>query len=167
MATAWIPIGLPGSGKSTFYNKINKKYIESGTNLYCISSDKYIEDKAKELGKTYNEVFDSCIGEATYKFNKKLDSLIFNNQDIYIDRTNITSAYRKKIIDKLKSYSIIGVYFNFDINTILNQNNYRDKNIPESIILGMASKLQVPSMEEGFTKILVYNSIEEINLEKI
>ena len=55
--------GIPCSGKSTYVNKLlTYEYWE---NSIILSTDNYIEEQAKRLGMTYNEVFQDCIDEAT------------------------------------------------------------------------------------------------------
>jgi hypothetical protein len=39
--------------------------MNTGKDAVVLSTDNYIEEQAKRLGMTYNEVFQDCIDEAT------------------------------------------------------------------------------------------------------
>lgn len=58
MKTSYILVGIPASGKSTWVKSFK------GTAI-ILSTDNYIEAFAQVQGKTYSEVFDSTIKEAT------------------------------------------------------------------------------------------------------
>ena len=53
MPKVYMLIGVPGSGKSTWIK--NQDWAKG---MPVISSDRFIDEHAERVGKTYNEVFD-------------------------------------------------------------------------------------------------------------
>ena len=51
--------GIPTSGKSTYVQKL--KTLDDWKDAVVLSTDNYIEEYAKGVGQTYNEVFDDVI----------------------------------------------------------------------------------------------------------
>jgi len=99
--TCYVMVGLPASGKSTFLNFIESP--EFGDTVFIYSTDTYIEDNAKALGKTYDEIFQDYIGKATTRMNALLDLAIKADIDVYWDQTNLSAKKRKKIINRMKN----------------------------------------------------------------
>ncbi len=151
---AYILIGLPGSGKSTWIrNKQNKN------DFVIVSSDDEIDKYAKSQNKTYSEVFDEYIKIATSNMNSNLINAIKNNQNIIWDQTNLSAKKRKGIISRLpKHYEKIAVVFEVDDDTLkdrlYNRTKTEGKYIPNSIIENMKRTYEPPTKEEGFDEIL-------------
>ena len=74
-----------------------------------------------------------------------------------VDNTNSTKEIRKKYIDITKEFSIpvIGYYFKSDLSQSLDRNMKRSKKeiIPKVGILATYNKLEIPKMDERFTKL--------------
>jgi len=74
-----------------------------------------------------------------------------------IDNTNITKNIRKKYIRILTDMKIpvIGYYFKTNLERSLEWNNKRTgkENIPKAGILGTYNKLEIPSVDEGFSSL--------------
>ncbi|GBU23270.1 hypothetical protein R80B4_03187 [Fibrobacteres bacterium R8-0-B4] len=72
-----------------------------------------------------------------------------------IDNTNITKDIRKRYIGILTDMKIpiIGYYFKTDLERSLdwNSNRHGKENIPNAGILGTYNKLEIPSVDEGFS----------------
>jgi len=151
---AYILIGLPGSGKSTWIrNKQNKN------DFVIVSSDDEIDKYAKSQNKTYSEVFDEYIKIATSNMNSNLINAIKNNQNIIWDQTNLSAKKRKGIISRLpKHYEKIAVVFEIDDDTLkdrlYNRTKTEGKYIPNSVIENMKRTYEFPTKEEGFDEIL-------------
>ena len=81
-----------------------------------------------------------------------------------IDNTNVTKEVRKKYIDIAKDMNIpiIGYYFKSDIKQSIERNNNRtgrDK-IPQTGIFSTYKKLEIPSLDEGFTKLFYVDNTD-------
>ena len=142
--------GIPCSGKSTYVNKLlTYEYWE---NSIILSTDNYIEEQAKRLGMTYNEVFQDCIDEATRQLEMSFVRAKEEGKRIIWDQTNLSIKTRKKKLIKVPSiYKRTVVWFRVDLEEALKRNGTREgKFIPESILKRMYHQFEVPTLEEGF-----------------
>ena len=142
--------GIPCSGKSTYVNKLlTYEYWE---NAVVLSTDNYIEEQAKRLGMTYNEVFQDCIDEATRQLEMSFVRAKEEGKRIIYDQTNLSIKTRKKKLIKVPSiYKRTVVWFQVELEEALKRNETREgKFIPESILKRMYHQFEVPTLEEGF-----------------
>jgi hypothetical protein len=158
-------VGLPGLGKSTFLNFMESP--EFADTVFVYSTDNYIEEQAKALGKTYNDVFSYYIGKATTRMNALLDIAIQMGVDVYWDQTNLGVGKRRKIINRMKQagYQVRGVCIIPPEAGWLDDQKvwaYRlamrpGKTIPQNILTNMIESFTVPTVSEGFDMIAFYN----------
>lgn len=142
--------GIPTSGKSTYVEKLKKiKYWE---NAVILSTDNYIEEQAKRLGMTYNEIFDDTISDATRELELQLNMAKDKGKDIIYDQTNLSKKTRNKKLSKIPCwYRRTAVYFQVSLEEALKRNNHREgKFIPESILKRMWHQFEIPTYDEGF-----------------
>jgi len=142
--------GIPTSGKSTYVDKLLK--LDYWQHSVVLSTDYYIEFYAKQQGKTYNEVFDEYIKEATKQMYSLLDFGVKNNKNIIYDQTNLSIKTRKKKLNKLPSHYQKGaIYFEVSLQEALKRNETRKgKFIPKDIIKRMYHQFEIPTIDEGF-----------------
>ena len=142
--------GIPCSGKSTYVNKLLT--YEYWKDAIILSTDNYIEEQAKRLGMTYNEVFQDCIDEATRQLEMSFVGAKEEGKRIIWDQTNLSIKTRKKKLTKVPSiYKRTAVWFQVDLEEALKRNGTREgKFIPESILKRMYHQFEVPTLEEGF-----------------
>ena len=142
--------GVPTSGKSTYVNKLLA--MTYWKNSVVLSTDYYVEFYAKQQGKTYNEVFDEHIKEATQMMDKLLKFAIDQGKDIIWDQTNLTAGTRKKKLRRLPPEYHRGViYFEVSLEEALERNNHREgKFIPKDILKRMWHQFEIPTTSEGF-----------------
>lgn len=139
--------GSPCSGKSTYVRKL---LLEG--DYVVLSTDDYIEEQAKRLGKTYNEIFDDTISDATRKLELQLNMAKDKGKNLIHDQTNLSKNTRRKKLNKIPScYKRTAVYFQVSLEEALKRNKMRDgKFIPESILKRMYHQFEVPTYDEGF-----------------
>jgi predicted kinase len=148
MATIYMLVGVPGSGKTTWIR--NNKH-----NAVVLSTDDYIEKIAAKQGKTYSEIFKDAIGDATDQMEKDLIQAVRNERDIIWDQTNLTAKTRKNKLSRIpKRYKKVGVYFSVPQDLRDRLASRPGKTIPEPVIISMINQLQPPTKEEGFDEIL-------------
>ena len=142
--------GIPCSGKSTYVNKLLT--YEYWKDAIILSTDNYIEEQAKRLGMTYNEVFQDCIDEATRQLEMSFVGAKEEGKRIIWDQTNLSIKTRKKKLTKVPSiYKRTVVWFRVDLEEALKRNETREgKFIPESILKRMYHQFEIPTLEEGF-----------------
>lgn len=155
-STYTILSGLPASGKSTY-----RKTLPKDTEI--ISTDDYIDQKAKELGKTYSEVFKDHIKDATEAMQKKHADALKNNKNIAIDRTNLTRSSRASWLSQVPNhYHKKAVWF----ATPPKEEHERrlssrlGKEIPSSVIRKMKDSVEIPTREEGFHEVEFHKSFK-------
>jgi predicted ABC-type ATPase len=158
-------VGLPGLGKSTLLNFTND--LEFGDTVFVYSTDAYIEEQAKALGKTYNDVFQDYIGKATTRMNALLDVAIQMGVDVYWDQTNLGVGKRRKIINRMKQagYQVrCKCIIPPEAGWLDDQKvwarrlaNRPGKTIPQNIMTNMIESFVTPTVKEGFDMITFYN----------
>jgi len=143
-------VGIPTSGKSTYVDKLLA--MDYWENSVVLSTDYFIEFYAKKQNKTYNEVFDEYIKEATQMMEMNINYAIDNGKDIIWDQTNLTAGSRRKKLRRLPAQYHRGViYFEVSLEEALERNNHREgKFIPESILKRMYHQFEIPTTSEGF-----------------
>jgi len=130
-----IPVGLPGSGKSSFADTLNGIEIISPDEIRLEVYDGYPSELIREKEEE--------VWRVAYK---RLEN---SNENVYFDATNLTIARRKVLLQKKPGKSK-AIFFNVPVNICLKRNKKRDKIIPRKVIIAMADKLEEPSFEEGF-----------------
>lgn len=151
MRKCYMLIGIPYSGKSTFVENYfkYKQYT-------ILSTDSFIETKARLLDKNYSEIFKETIAEATEYMHKQLHYALSNNLDIIWDQTNLASKTRKqKLLLLPDTYTKIGCVFETPSyeELVSRRASRKEKNIPLEVIENMKKTFELPSLEEGFDEI--------------
>ena len=151
MKNAYILVGVPGSGKSTWVDA--QRWIDD--NVVVTSTDKYVEAFAKREGKTYSEVFEEYMPEAVgLMVNEVLDA-IEEGKDIVWDQTSTTVPSRAKKIRMLDGYKKIVVVFKIPSENELHRRlmSRPGKTIPEDVVKRMIEQYEEPTLEEGFDEL--------------
>jgi len=143
-------IGVPGSGKSTWVG--NQDW--SATCAY-ISTDKFVDAYAKEVGRTYSEVFTEFMPKAVDLMAQEVVVAREMNRDIIWDQTSTTIASRARKFNMLPNYEHIAVVFQTPNRIELKRrlDSRPGKEIPDSVIEGMLASFEMPTEEEGFKEI--------------
>jgi predicted kinase len=143
---------VTGSGKSTWIQR------QDLTSAAVISTDAYIESRARVLGLTYSDVFESEIKAAEQNLRLELVEALELNQVIYWDQTNISAGSRaKKLASVPAHYRRIAVYFDTPQDLVLTRLEQRaqatGKRIPVAVVRRMTQQLTPPTLSEGFEEI--------------
>lgn len=153
-ATMYVLIGLPGTGKSTWV----RKFLNSNEAV-IVSSDDLIEAWGKERGLNYTEAF----GKVNFKdiereMRARFSAAVVAEDNIIVDRTNMTAKSRKAWMDAAGTYRKVAVVFSIDDVTHKARLEHRaateGKVIPEHVIKNMANSYVAPSKDEGFDQII-------------
>jgi len=143
-------IGVPGSGKSTWYS--NQDWAKD---CVYVSTDRYVEIYAESVGKTYNEVFDEFMPEAVNLMCQDVIMAREQDKDIIWDQTSVSVKSRKKKFNMLPDYDHVAVVFITPDKDELEKRlaNRSGKNIPPHVMRSMIDNFQFPSEAEGFDEI--------------
>ena len=143
-------VGVPGSGKSTWVD--NQDWA-----ITCarVSTDKWVEIYAKEVGRTYSEVFTDFMPTAVELMAKEVIAAREMGRDIIWDQTSTTIASRAKKFRMLPDYEHIAVVFQTPDSDELKRrlNSRPGKVIPKRVIETMIEFWEEPTEEEGFKEI--------------
>ena len=141
-------VGIQGSGKSTFAKELSKK-----ENIEIVSTD--------AIRKNNPGIEEYKVWEIVYK---RMADLIKENKDFIFDATSITKKVRKRFFDSLKAYNVevnADCYFlDTDVDICVERVSKRnmDENelyLPVDVIYSYKERLEIPSVDEGFNKIIV------------
>jgi predicted kinase len=143
-------VGVPASGKTT--------WIDSQIwSIPCakISTDKWVEIYAREVGKTYSEVFTDFMPTAVDLMAKEVIMAQEIGRDIIWDQTSTTIKSRAKKFTMLPDYEHIAVVFKTPEHKELMRRliSRPGKEIPEHVIASMIASWEEPTKEEGFKEI--------------
>lgn len=150
MTKCYQLIGVPGSGKSTWIE--NQIWA-----IPCakVSTDKWVEIYAKEVGRTYSEVFVNFMPTAVDLMAKEVVAAREMKRNIIWDQTSTTVASRAKKFRMLPNYEHIAVVFKTPEHKELMRRlmSRPGKEIPEHVIASMIASWEEPTLEEGFSEI--------------
>jgi predicted kinase len=143
-------IGVPGSGKSTWV-------AEQDWAITCahISTDKWVEIYAKEVGRTYSEVFTDFMPTAVDLMAKEVVVAREMGRDIIWDQTSVNIKSRNRKFNMLPDYEHIAIVFKTPEHKELMRRlmNRPGKEIPDHVIASMIASFEMPTEEEGFKEI--------------
>jgi predicted kinase len=159
---AYILVGLPGAGKSTWA----EPYL-AREQYELVSSDFYIDTIAKQMGKTYGDVFKDTIDAATKFVNVQIELFTKFFRNIVWDQTNLTLKSRRGKIDRLRAagYEVVAVAFECPAEELKRRREERaaqtGKHIPPSTVEAMTAQYVRPTRVEGFDRVIIVTPTEE------
>jgi predicted kinase len=141
--TVVLAIGLPGSGKSSWFKRHNITPLSSDL-LRALLFDNPTEQRFQDL------IFSNLRSMLKAR-------LIARRPLNYVDATNLTPHERHSWIKLAKDfgYEVQAVFFDVPVEVCLERNQRRQRVVPEDVMRRMAAKLRAPTFEEGFSKITV------------
>lgn len=150
MLKAYILVGVPGAGKSTWVQ--NQKWASECS---YISTDQWVDLEAERTGKTYSEVFADYMPKAVDLMLRKVELAKEANMHIIWDQTSTSVNTRAKKIRMLPGYNKIAVVFRTPpLEELMRRIDSRvGKDVPAKVILDMIEKWEEPTHEEGFNEI--------------
>ena len=138
-----LAIGLPGSGKSSWFKRHNLTPLSSDM-VRSLLFDDVREQRFQDL------VFSNLRSMLKAR-------LIARRPMNYVDATNLTPQERQHWIKLAKDYNyeVHAVFFDVPLEVCIERHQRRDRVVPEDVMRRMAAKLKPPSFDEGFAKITV------------
>jgi predicted kinase len=150
MAKCYQLVGVPASGKSTWIT--NQDWA---SDCIVVSTDKFVEDYAQEVGSTYSEVFVDFMPTAVDLMAKAVVAAREMGRDIIWDQTSVSVKSRNRKFAMLRDYEHIAVVFKTPEHKELMRRLFSrpGKDIPDHVIASMIASFEMPTEEEGFKEI--------------
>src|SRR6202049_2178765 len=138
-----LAIGLPGSGKTTWFKRRGVTPLSSDM-LRSILFDDITEQRYQGL------VFSTLRSLLRARLIAKMP---WN----YVDATNLSAHERRQWIKMAKSfgYEAQAVFFDVPLEACMERNTRRDRQVTDEVMRKMAERLKPPTFKEGFEKITV------------
>ena len=143
-------IGVPGVGKSTWIK--NQEWMQD---MPIVSTDHFVEEYAKEQGKTYSQVFTDYMPIAVRLMVNQALICQANNMDLVWDQTSTTQVSRLRKFNTLPKYEHIAIVFRTPDRDELDVRlaSRPGKHVPKTVIDDMIANWEEPTLDEGFTEI--------------
>ena len=161
MPTVYMLIGLPGSGKSTYAEKLDR--VEDPI---IVSTDKIREelfgDEAIQSNEKYNGNTVFCIAYDRVKI------AMLEGKSVIFDATNVKRKDRKYFLDLLRPENFLALQktnYKYKFHAVLvatpyekclENNLQRRRVVPEEVIKRMMCNFEVPMKFEGWDEIEIY-----------
>lgn len=148
-----LPIGLPGSGKSTYFARHGITPLST--------------DLIRQL--LFDDSADQRLPHVVFGVLRHLLRLRLaaGRRTSYVDATNLTRHDRRHFFKIAEEFGCVvdALYFDVPLEVCLERNRRRgasrttsNRRVPEVVIRRMAQRLEPPTMEEGFRRIVVVGS---------
>jgi predicted kinase len=136
-----LAVGLPGSGKSTYFDGIGANPISSDAIRRLLVDD--------ETDQTINARVFTAV---RYLLRQRIE---LRRPVTYIDATNLTRKDRKPYIEMAREHDagIEALWFDVPLEVCKSRNAARGRMVPEHAMDQLAAKLVPPSVEEGFERV--------------
>lgn len=149
MATLYVMVGVPGSGKSTWaYEHLNPLQAS------WISRDAVRFSMVNE-----NEEYFSKEKDVFKEYIRRINTLLEDDYNVIADATHITAASRNKLISNITVPDVLlcAVWMDTSLETCLKHNETRTgrEYVPVEVIQEMYRNLEKPTTEEGFGVIYI------------
>lgn len=141
-------VGLSGSGKSTFAQKLAKE-----EKAIIISSDAIRE----EVFNNYEDQEHNA--EVFQIYHKRIRKALNNKQNVIADATNLTMKSRRSILINVKGLDVEKICYILPKHILgcVKDNKNREHPVSDNVLDKQIRKFQVPFYNEGFDKIIIKN----------
>ena len=136
-------VGLPGSGKSTYLERLGVKALSSDAVRGLLADDENDQSIHREVFATLR-----------YLLRRRL---ALRRPVTYLDATHLTVRERRPYVKMGQLYgcAVEAIFFDVPLDICRERNRGRRRVVPEDVLERMAAKLTPPTIEEGFSAVAV------------
>ena len=137
-----LAIGLPGSGKSTWFRRHGITPLSSDELRILLADDVNEQRYQTQIFETMRHLLSV--------------RLAIGRPATYIDATNIVREQRKPFVElaQQRQCRLEAIFFDVPLEVCLARNGGRGRQVPEDVMRRMAEALEPPTAEEGFSRIV-------------
>lgn len=142
----FVLVGISGSGKSTYAEKIVEK-----ENAVIVSSDAI-------RGELLGDEGDQSQNERVFaEFHKRIRNLLEHKKNVIADATNITIKSRRTILKKINGLDVEKICYVIakEFDQCILDATARDRTVPGEAVWLQLMRYQIPFMEEGWDEIQI------------
>src|SRR5215471_3561976 len=136
-----LMVGLPGSGKSTYLQRLGVTPLSSDAIRQVLADDATDQTIHKRVFRTIRYLLRQrlAIGRAV----------------TYVDATHLTPAERRPYVQMARQHGcdIEAVFFDVPLEICIARNRRRERVVPLQAMRKMAAKLVPPKVAEGFSRV--------------
>ncbi|HWP85277.1 MAG TPA: ATP-binding protein [Terriglobia bacterium] len=136
-----LAIGLPGSGKSTYFRRRGIQPLSSDTLRGWLLDDETDQSQQGVVFSTLRSLLEL--------------RLRLGRRKTYVDATNLTRKERRPYAQLAAKHGceLRAIYFDVPLAVCKRRNRRRKRRVPEEVMERMARRLAPPTREEGFARI--------------
>jgi predicted kinase len=149
IATLFVMVGIPGSGKSTISKSLNCSVFSSDSIRFELFGTEEIDETMpiEEIGKNNRKVFAIL--------HKRVISSLENGKSCVYDATSVSKGSRTDIIKLVKGIPCkkVCIFVDTPFDICKERNANRTRTVHEQAMQKMINNLVPPSKDEGWDKI--------------
>ena len=136
-----IAVGLPGSGKSTWF-------AERGVTPLSSDQMRVLLSGKEDNQQIHQEVFEAI--RALLELRLRIKQPVS-----YVDATHLKRVHRTPYLEIAERYGadVEALWFDAPLATCLLRNQGRGRQVAREVLEAMAADMEPPSMDEGFSQI--------------